>query len=40
MPAFHLGAAPERAGWLNNDAVNALSTLAAALIAATAIRFM
>jgi uncharacterized protein (TIGR00297 family) len=34
-----LGAIPERAGWLNNDAVNALSTLAAALLAATAIRF-
>lgn len=33
-----LGAGPERAGWLNNDAVNTLSTLAAALIAATAIR--
>jgi uncharacterized protein (TIGR00297 family) len=33
-----LGAVPERAGWLNNDAVNALSTLAAALLAATAIR--
>ncbi len=29
-----LGAGPERQGWLNNDAVNALSTLAAALIAA------
>lgn len=28
-----LGALPERMGWLNNDAVNALSTLAAALIA-------
>ncbi len=34
-----LGAGPERAGWLNNDAVNALSTLSAALLAATAIRF-
>ena len=34
-----LGAVPERAGWLNNDAVNALSTLAAALLAATAMRF-
>jgi len=34
----YLGAVPERAGWLNNDAVNALSTLAAALIAAAAIR--
>lgn len=29
-----LGAGPERQGWLNNDAVNALSTLAAALLAA------
>ena len=29
-----LGAIPERHGWLNNDAVNALSTLAAALFAA------
>jgi uncharacterized protein (TIGR00297 family) len=29
-----LGALPERRGWLNNDAVNALSTLSAALIAA------
>jgi uncharacterized protein (TIGR00297 family) len=29
-----LGAIPERKGWLNNDAVNALSTLAAALFAA------
>jgi uncharacterized protein (TIGR00297 family) len=29
-----LGAIPERKGWLNNDAVNALSTLAAALLAA------
>lgn len=28
-----LGAIPERHGWLNNDAVNALSTLAAALLA-------
>ena len=28
-----LGAVPERHGWLNNDAVNALSTLAAALFA-------
>lgn len=34
-----LGAGPERSGWLNNDAVNALSTLAAAIIAATALRF-
>jgi uncharacterized protein (TIGR00297 family) len=31
-----LGAGPERQGWLNNDAVNTLSTLAAALIAAWA----
>ena len=29
-----LGAGPERQGWLNNDAVNTLSTLAAALLAA------
>jgi uncharacterized membrane protein len=28
-----LGATLERRGWLNNDAVNFLSTLAAALIA-------
>lgn len=28
-----LGAVPERAGWLNNDAVNALSTVAAAALA-------
>lgn len=34
-----LGALPERRGWLNNDAVNALSTLAAAVLAAWAIRF-
>jgi uncharacterized membrane protein len=34
-----LGAIPERHGWLNNDAVNALSTLAAVLLAAWAIRF-
>jgi uncharacterized protein (TIGR00297 family) len=33
-----LGAAPERRGWLNNDAVNALSTLAAAMLAAYAVR--
>jgi uncharacterized protein (TIGR00297 family) len=33
-----LGAIPERRGWLNNDAVNTLSTLAAALIAAAAVR--
>ena len=32
-----LGAGPERRGWLNNDAVNALSTLAAALLAAQAV---
>ena len=31
-----LGATLERRGWLNNDAVNALSTLAAALLAALA----
>lgn len=31
-----LGAGPERRGWLNNDAVNALSTLAAAALAAVA----
>jgi uncharacterized protein (TIGR00297 family) len=35
-----LGAIPERRGWLNNDAVNALSTLAAALIAAWFSRFL
>lgn len=35
-----LGALPERRGWLNNDAVNALSTVAAALLAATATRFL
>jgi uncharacterized membrane protein len=34
-----LGAIPERHGWLNNDAVNALSTLAAALLGAGATRF-
>jgi uncharacterized protein (TIGR00297 family) len=34
-----LGAIPERHGWLNNDAVNALSTIAAALLAAWATRF-
>jgi uncharacterized protein (TIGR00297 family) len=33
-----LGAIPERQGWLNNDAVNTLSTLCAALVAAYAIR--
>lgn len=32
-----LGAGPERSGFLNNDAVNALSNLAAAMLAATAI---
>jgi uncharacterized protein (TIGR00297 family) len=30
-----LGAIPERRGWLNNDAVNGLSTLAASLVAVT-----
>jgi uncharacterized protein (TIGR00297 family) len=34
-----LGAIPERRGWLNNDAVNALSTLTAAALAVTASRF-
>lgn len=34
-----LGAIPERRGWLNNDAVNALSTLAAAALAVTFARF-
>lgn len=34
-----LGAIPERRGWLNNDAVNALSTLAAAMLAAYACRW-
>lgn len=33
-----LGAVPERRGWLNNDAVNALSTLCAALVAVWACR--
>ncbi|HEX4006458.1 MAG TPA: DUF92 domain-containing protein [Acidobacteriaceae bacterium] len=33
-----LGAVPERRGWLNNDAVNTLSTLAAAVLAAVAMR--
>lgn len=33
-----LGALVERRGWLNNDAVNALSTLAAALLAGLAVR--
>lgn len=35
-----LGAFPERRGWLNNDAVNTLSTLAAALLAAILVRTM
>ncbi len=35
-----LGAIPERRGWLNNDAVNALSTLAAAVLAAYACRWL
>jgi uncharacterized protein (TIGR00297 family) len=35
-----LGAGPERLGWLNNDVVNALSTLAAALLAAWAVGWM
>jgi uncharacterized protein (TIGR00297 family) len=35
-----LGAVPERHGWLNNDAVNTLSTLAAALIAAWSVHFL
>ena len=34
-----LGAIPERRGWLNNDAVNALSTVAAAVLAAYACRW-
>ena len=34
-----LGAIPERRGWLNNDAVNTLSTLAAALLAAYCARY-
>ena len=34
-----LGAVPERRGWLNNDAVNALSTLAAAIFAVWTTRF-
>ncbi len=34
-----LGAIPERRGWLNNDAVNTLSTLASALLAAYACRW-
>ena len=35
-----LGAVPERHGWLNNDAVNTLSTFAAALLALAAVRFL
>jgi uncharacterized protein (TIGR00297 family) len=35
-----LGAIPERHGWLNNDAVNALSTLAAAVLAAFSLRWL
>jgi uncharacterized protein (TIGR00297 family) len=35
-----LGALPERRGWINNDAVNTLSTLAAALAAALTVRFL
>lgn len=35
-----LGAVPERRGWLNNDAVNALSTLVAAVLAAESVRFV
>jgi uncharacterized protein (TIGR00297 family) len=34
-----LGAIPERRGWINNDAVNTLSTLAAGLLAAYSVRF-
>lgn len=34
-----LGAIPERRGWLNNDAVNALSTLFAAVVAGIACRW-
>jgi uncharacterized protein (TIGR00297 family) len=33
-----LGAIPERRGWVNNDAVNFLSTLVAALLAASLTR--
>lgn len=33
-----LGALPERRGWINNDAVNTLSTLAAAVVAGLAVR--
>lgn len=35
-----LGAVPERRGWLNNDAVNTLSTVAAALLAAWGLHFV
>jgi uncharacterized protein (TIGR00297 family) len=35
-----LGAIPERQGWLNNDAVNALSTLSAAVLGAYAVRWL
>lgn len=35
-----LGALPERRGWLNNDAVNTLSTLAAAILAVLAVRLL
>jgi len=35
-----LGALPERRGWLNNDVVNALSTLFAAALAACALRWL
>jgi len=35
-----LGAGPERRGWLNNDAVNALSTMAAAVMAAWGVRWV
>jgi uncharacterized protein (TIGR00297 family) len=34
-----LGAIPERKGWLNNDAVNTISTLAAALMGALLTRW-
>ena len=35
-----LGALPEQRGWLNNDAVNTLSTLAAAILAAFLVRMI
>jgi uncharacterized protein (TIGR00297 family) len=35
-----LGAIPERKGWLNNDAVNTISTLAAAVMGALLIRWV